>query len=85
MGQTYILKETATILNASATSGSVLNAYKLKSKEVIARATSGANMKVFAAEKITVSATSGANISYKGAPKQVDSSSNSGGNINAKE
>lgn len=66
---------------SSATSGSSIDAFNLKSENVIARATSGANINVYASQKIEGKATSGADIDFKGNPKNVNKKTSSGGSI----
>jgi hypothetical protein len=68
---------------ASATSGSSINSFGLKSQNVIAKVTSGANIDVYALESIDAVATSGGDIDYKGNPRQVNKKSTSGGSISA--
>jgi hypothetical protein len=69
---------------SKATSGASIDAYQLRSKNVTARVTSGADINVFASESIDAKATSGGDIDFKGSPKQVDKKSSSGGSISAK-
>lgn len=76
---------TATNHNTSATSGSAINAYDLVSKNVVAKATSGANINVFVSDNITANATSAGDIDFKGTPTQVSKSVNSGGSVQAKD
>ena len=68
---------------AKATSGSSINSFGLKSQNVIAKVTSGANIDVYASESIDALATSGGDIDYKGNPRQVNKKSTSGGSISA--
>jgi hypothetical protein len=68
---------------SNATSGASINAYELKSKNVTAKVTSGADINVFAIESIDAKATSGGDIDFKGNPKKVDKKSSSGGSISA--
>ncbi|MEO9570556.1 MAG: head GIN domain-containing protein [Polaribacter sp.] len=69
---------------SSATSGASIDAYDLESKNVIAKATSGADINVFASEKLEAKATSGGDIDFKGNPKSVNKKSSSGGSISRK-
>ncbi len=69
---------------SSATSGSSIDAYELVSKNVIAKATSGADINIYASEKIEAKANSGGDIDYKGNPKQINKKSSSGGSVSAK-
>lgn len=66
---------------SSATSGSSIDAFNLKSANVIANATSGANINVYASQKIEGNATSGADIDFKGNPKNVSRRTSSGGSV----
>ncbi|TMM29008.1 DUF2807 domain-containing protein [Polaribacter aestuariivivens] len=69
---------------SSATSGSSIDAYDLKSENVIAKATSGAGINIYASQKIEARATSGGDIDYKGSPKNVSKKSSSGGSVSKK-
>ena len=69
---------------SSATSGSSIDAYELVSKNVIAKATSGADINIYASEKIEAKANSGGDIDFKGNPKQINKKSSSGGSVSAK-
>lgn len=64
-------------------SAAVCNAQNLVAKDVIANASSGANIKVHAMETLAGRASSGASIRYKGNPKisSTDTKSTSGGTI----
>lgn len=68
----------------SATSGASIDAYNLKSKNVTARVSSGADINVYASESIDARASSGGDIDFKGRPEQVKKKSNSGGSISQK-
>ncbi|MDX6746858.1 head GIN domain-containing protein [Polaribacter sp. PL03] len=71
-----------TINHASnATSGSSIDAYNLKSENVIVKATSGADINIYASEKMEANATSGGDIDFKGNPTIVNKKSTSGGSI----
>ena len=69
---------------SNAASGSSINAYNLKSKNVIVSAASGADINVFASEKIEARASSGGDVDFKGNPKKVSKKSSSGGSISQK-
>ena len=69
---------------SSATSGASIGAYQLESKNVIAKATSGADINIYASEKLDAKATSGGDIDFKGNPKSVNKKSNSGGDVSKK-
>ncbi|PQJ77796.1 head GIN domain-containing protein [Polaribacter porphyrae] len=69
---------------SSATSGASIDAYELRSKNTTAKATSGADINVFASESIDARASSGGDVDFKGNPKQVNKKSSSGGSVSAK-
>lgn len=69
---------------SSATSGASIYAYNLQSKNVLAKATSGADIDVYASEKLDARATSGGDIDFKGNPTQVNKKSSSGGDVSKK-
>jgi len=66
---------------SSATSGASIDAYELESKNVIVKATSGADINIYASEKLDANANSGGDIDFKGNPKSVNKNSSSGGDI----
>jgi len=68
---------------ANASSGSSTKSYSLKSKNVTVKATSGANIDVFASESIMAKANSGGDIDYKGNPEKLKVKSSSGGSVSA--
>jgi len=69
---------------ASATSGSSINAYNLESRNTIAKASSGADINIYASEKLEANASSGGDIDFKGAPKQIRKKTSSGGSVSKK-
>jgi PBP1b-binding outer membrane lipoprotein LpoB len=69
---------------SSATSGSNINAYLLKNKNTLVKASSGAEINIYASNKLEAKATSGGDIDYKGEPKKLTINSSSGGKINKK-
>lgn len=69
---------------SSATSGASIDAYKLRSKQVTVNVTSGADINIYASESINATATSGGDIDFKGSPKKINKTKNSGGSISAK-
>jgi hypothetical protein len=73
----------ATNFTVSSTSGSNINAYDLSVRSCDAHATSGSGIKVNVSDTFLGKATSGANIRFKGRPKRVDKSSNSGGSVSS--
>ena len=66
---------------SKASSGSSIKAYQLESKNTTAKATSGANIDVYASEYLDAKATSGGDIDYKGNPKKMNTKTSSGGSI----
>jgi hypothetical protein len=74
----------ATNHKTSASSGASIDAYNLKSKNVTANVSSGADINVFASESINARASSGGDIDFKGRPAEVKKKSNSGGSISQK-
>ena len=66
---------------SEANSGASIDAYNLESKNAFAFVTSGADINIYASEKIEANANSGGDIDYKGNPKQTKKNSNSGGSI----
>lgn len=70
--------------DTSASSGSNLNAYELESREVNAKASSGADVGVYASEAITAKASSGGDVRYKGRPKKVNKKTSSGGGVSGR-
>ena len=69
---------------SKATSGASIDAYELRSKNATVKATSGADINIYASESIDAKATSGGDIDFKGNPKKVDKKSSSGGSVSAK-
>ena len=75
----------ATNYTAIATSGSSTKSYGLKSKNVTVKATSGADIDVYAIESINAKANSGGDVDYKGTPTINKNKASSGGSISAKD
>ena len=65
----------------SASSGSSLKAYRLESKDVSAKVSSGADISVFASESIYAKASSGGDIRCKGNPEKITKKTSSGGGV----
>jgi len=80
-GADLIISGTAINHASSATSGSAIDAYNLKSEHVIVKATSGADIQTYASKKIEARATSGGAIYFKGNPAVVHKKTTSGGSI----
>ena len=75
------LRGEANTLSASSSSGGGISAYELKAKECIAKASSGADIKLNVSASFDGSATSGGNIKFKGNPEIIDKNNNSGGSV----
>ena len=78
------VKGTADNHESSASSGSSISAYGLKAKDVTAKASSGADISVYASESINARASSGGDIRYKGSPETIEKKSSSGGGISSR-
>lgn len=82
-GSTLRIAGTTENHSAKASSGSMIKAYGLKSNHIIAKASSGADIDVFASKSIEAKASSGGDIDYAGKPEKVTVKSSSGGRISA--
>jgi len=80
-GADIYLDGKAVSFNANSSSGSGIKAYSLATKNCIAKASSGSNIKVNVSDSFKGKATSGADINYKGSPKIIDEDKSSGGSI----
>ncbi|MCR8526543.1 DUF2807 domain-containing protein, partial [Escherichia coli] len=60
-------------------SAAACNAQNLEGNEVIAQASSGANLKVHANDRLTANSSSGSSIRYKGNPSEKNSTKESSG------
>ncbi|QNM86954.1 DUF2807 domain-containing protein [Polaribacter pectinis] len=69
---------------SSATSGASIEAYDLESKNTIAKATSGADINIYASVNLEAKATSGGDIDFRGNPKKINKKSTSGGSVSAR-
>jgi len=76
-----IIKGKALRLETSASSGSVLDASKLLTNEVIADASSGSSITVYPIISLKADASSGGNITYNKTPKVIEKEESSGGNV----
>ena len=83
-GSDLIISGTTDTHDSSASSGSSVSAYGLESREVSARASSGADVEVYASESITAKASSGGDVRYKGSPKKVSKKTSSGGGVSSR-
>lgn len=68
-------------VDASASSGSVINTTDLLANEVVASASSGASVIVHPIVNLKAEASSGGSITYKGTPKSIQKEENSGGSV----
>ncbi len=70
-------------LEVEASSGSSWDSYRLKTKKVIASASSGSSIRVYADKSIEAEASSGASVKYKGDPvnENIDVGKYSGGSV----
>jgi len=76
------LSGSAENLDVDGSSGAIINASALQSKTCNAGASSGANLKVNASEKIVAKVSSGGNIKVAGNPKDRNIVKSSGGDVN---
>lgn len=83
-GASMSIKGKAFSHESDASSGASINAFELKSNEVIARVSSGAHIKIFAKDKLTAKASSGGSINYEGRPLVLEKKSSSGGSVYGK-
>ncbi|MGB2326303.1 MAG: head GIN domain-containing protein [Flavobacteriaceae bacterium] len=83
-GSTMKIKGEASTHETNASSGSSINAYRLVSKNVTAKVSSGASISVYASENINGRASSGGSISFEGDPKTVTKNTSSGGSISSR-
>lgn len=68
-------------LSADSSSGSEIDAEELKAETVVAEASSGSDINVFATESITAKASSGGSIDCEGNPKEKSIKKSSGGSV----
>ncbi len=83
-GANMKIKGETSIHETSASSGSSVNAYNLLSKNVIAKVSSGASIRVQASESIDGKASSGGSISFEGNPEKITRKTSSGGSISSR-
>jgi len=82
-GANIRLKGETEKINATASSGSFIDALKLISEKCKTKTSSGANINVFCSSEINSSASSGSNTMYGGNPKKVNQSKSSGAKISS--
>ena len=80
-GADVVLSGSAENFRASSSSGSDIKAFDLEAQNCVASASSGADIKLWVTESFDGIASSGADISFRGNPKKMNSSDNSGGSI----
>lgn len=80
-GSSLNLSGETTSHETSASSGSSITAYKLISKDVIAKVSSGASISVYASSSIDGKASSGGGISFEGNPEKITKKTSSGGRV----
>ena len=80
-GGTMTLKGRCRVLEAKATTGSMLKADNLEAQSVYARANTGGKLRVHAVERIEASATLGGSVTYHGDPDIVRISESTGGSV----
>lgn len=68
-------------LTANASSGSDINASNLKATSSDAKATSGADIRLYTTDKLTAKASSGGDVTYSGNPKTVNTSDTASGSV----
>lgn len=81
-GSTIKLYGKTNTFSAKASSGSSIDADELLSKNVSAKVSSGANIRVNASGKLTAKASSGGSIGYEGNPTEINKDTSSGGSVN---
>ena len=80
-GSDIKIKGTTIYHKASASSGSSIDAYELKSTNASARASSGASINIYASINMDGRASSGGDVDFKGDPTTVNKESSSGGSV----
>ena len=80
-GSSLNLSGETTSHETSASSGSSITAYKLISKDVIAKVSSGASISVYVSSSIDGKASSGGGISFEGNPEKITKKTSSGGRV----
>lgn len=84
-GSTMKIKGITSTHETNASSGSSINAYRLVSKNVTAKVSSGASISVYASENINGRASSGGSVFFEGDPKTVTKNTSSGGSISSRK
>ncbi|HCM76553.1 MAG TPA: hypothetical protein DIS90_09240 [Cytophagales bacterium] len=76
-----VLEGTAKVLQVEASSAGDIDAYRLDSESVYARASSAGSIKVTATKSLDARATSGGDVRYRGNPMKTNTDSSSGGSV----
>ena len=82
-GASLRIQGKATYHTTKASSGASIKSFDLKSKNVTAKASSGANIDVYAADRLEAKASSGGDIDFKGNPRNISKRKSSGGSISS--
>ena len=76
-----VLEGRARVLEAEASSAGDIDAYRLESESVRARANSAGSVKVTATKSLDARASSGGDVRYRGNPMKTNTDSSSGGSV----
>lgn len=79
------LKGRADVCVVDASSGADVEIDELECREITVKASSGADVSVFATQKLFASASSGADITYYGVPEMLNINKSSGGSVRQKK
>ncbi len=80
-GSEINIKGTCKSLNADSSSGSEIDAEEMQAETVVAEASSGSDINVYASRSISAKASSGASIDCAGSPQEKNIKKSSGGDI----
>ena len=80
-GADILIEGTTENLNATASGGADINAKKLKAKHVVASASGGGDVDVYASESLKADASGGGDINYLGSPKIKHINESGGGDV----
>lgn len=80
-GGDIVVEGRAKKLTASASSAGDIDAYRVEAEVGVAKASSGAGVKLNVTEAITANASSGGSIRYRGSPSKTNTNSSSGGSV----
>jgi len=76
-----VLEGKTSVLAAEASSAGDIDAYRLESESVRARANSAGSVKVTATKSLDARASSGGDVRYRGNPMKTNTDSSSGGTV----